>query len=98
MPRNTVPELPDFDIEFEEGFFETLDEEFADHGLEAVLEGPTPDPDEDEDPDSSEEFAADCDRLFQQTQDFGEDDDWFDVREDDHDAFDLNDDGEHDWN
>tara|TARA_B100000700_G_C14372704_1_gene546724 strand:+ start:82 stop:351 length:270 start_codon:yes stop_codon:yes gene_type:complete len=80
MPRNTVPELPDFDIEFEEGFFETLDEEFADHGLEAVLDGPDPDPEEDEDPDPYE------------------DDDWFDVREDDYDAFDLNDDGEHDWN
>ena len=83
MPRNTVPELPDFDIEFEEGFFETLDEDFADHGIEAVLEGPAPDPDEDdEDPEPYE------------------DDDWFDVREDDlpDTAFDLNDDGEHDWN
>ena len=27
-----------------------------------------------------------------------EDDEWFDVRDDDHDNVDLNDDGEHDWN
>ena len=77
MPRNTVPELPDFD----EGFFETLDEEFADHGIEAVLEGPDPDPDEDEEIDDLEPY---------------EDDDYFNPEEDM--AFDLNDDGEHDWN
>jgi len=91
MPRNTVPELPDFDIEFDEidvqdmlALKDSVVDEFADHGLEAVLlDGPMPDPDEDdEDPEPYE------------------DDDWFDVREDDlpDTAFDLNDDGEHDWN
>ena len=81
MPRNNVPELPDFDIEFEDDFFDDcLAEDFANHGIEAVLDGPDPDPEEDEDPEPYE------------------DDDWFDVRTDDPDAFDLNDDGEHDWN
>ena len=76
MPHDNVPELPDFDIEFEDEFCEEcLAEEFAHHGLQAIIDGPDPEPDEDED------------------------DEWFDVRDDDHDnAFDLNDDGEYDWN
>jgi len=57
MPYDNVPELPDFDIEFEEiDVQDMLADEFATMGVEAVL-----DPDEDEDEDDDPEPYEDND-------------------------------------
>jgi|TARA_R110001583_G_scaffold44728_1_gene141646 hypothetical protein len=55
MPYDNVPELPDFDIEFDEIDMQNmLADEFADMGVEATL-----DPDEDEEIEDLEPYEDD---------------------------------------
>tara|TARA_R110001606_G_scaffold216042_1_gene363982 strand:+ start:617 stop:826 length:210 start_codon:yes stop_codon:yes gene_type:complete len=55
MPYDNVPELPDFDIEFDEiDMQDMLADEFADMGVEATL-----DPDEDEEIEDLEPYEDD---------------------------------------
>ena len=69
MPYDNVPELPDFDIEFEEiDVQDMLADEIATMGVEAVL-----DPDEDEDEDDDPEPYEDND-FFNPDDD--NEDDW----------------------
>jgi len=69
MPYDNVPELPDFDIEFEEiDVQDMLADEFATMGVEAVL-----DPDEDEDEEDDLEPYEDND-FFNPDDD--NEDDW----------------------